>query len=149
MTRRDAVSPELRAYVLRRDGGCVLRPEKVAVVSRLGPLGPCRGRITAAHVRDRGKGGRTSKRPPSTARHLVGACERHHLDDPVVDRPEVRDVLDAYLEDLEGPDQDDGNRPWEAIPRVRSARAMLPNASGVPAPLAPRSDEEGRNDGTR
>lgn len=155
--RRDPVSPEDATYVLRRDPACV-----VAILSATGRIpsfGPCRGLWggpplvptdwTVAHVRDRGKGGRSSKRPPSTPRHLVKACVGHHLADPVVDRPEVRDALDEYLELREGPDQDEGNRPHEAIARVRSARhreeGILPTPDGSDRP----GSEEGRDDGTR
>lgn len=59
------------------------------------------------------------KRPPSTARRLVWCCAGHHLLDPVVDKADVRPLVDAYLEELEGPDLDD-DRPWEVIRRVRA-----------------------------
>lgn len=114
--KADPVPPELAIYVFRRDGGCV-----VATLVLRGSIAvekPCRGRLTAAHVRDRA-GGRTGKRPPSTARRLASVCEGHHLDDPVVDRADVRPVVDAYLEELEGADVD-RSRPWEVIRRVRA-----------------------------
>lgn len=152
---KDPVSPELRAYVIRRDGGCVVGRllSVVALVIRPAQR-PCRNDLgevivwndqrylTAAHVRDRGKGGRSAKRPPSTPRHLVAACYGHHLASPVVDLADVRDVLDAYLEEREGPDQDDGNRPHEAIARVRSARSR---DAGIVAP-AGSDRQEGRVD---
>lgn len=112
----DPVSPELAAYVFLRDGGCV-----VATLVLRGEISvekPCRGRLTAAHVRDRA-GGRTGKRPPSTKRRLAAVCEGHHTDDPVVDRADVRPVVDRYLEEIEGADVDD-SRPWEVIRRVRA-----------------------------
>lgn len=124
--REDPVTPDVARYVITRDGGCVLA--NLVVPGRV--LGPCRGRITVAHVRDR-LGGRTGKRPPSIPRRLVGCCEGHHLDDPLVDRPEVREELEKYLEAKEGPEPDD-SRPWEIVARVRRPAAMLP---------VPRSDE--------
>lgn len=117
----DPVTPELHAYVLRRDGGCMVAAMAGSHRMTLPDPGPCGGPLTAAHVRDRGKGGRTGKRPPSVPRHLVAACRVHHIDHPWVDRADYRDALDALLEAVEGPSLAD-DRPWEAIPRVRSGR---------------------------
>jgi hypothetical protein len=128
----DAVSPELRRYVFARDHfRCVVAT--LVLRGRIRPRGPCRDQyggllvggysssllgLTAAHVRDRA-GGRTSKRPPSTPRRLVTACYGHHIADPVVDRPDVREALEEILEKLEGPDPDT-DRPHERIRRVRA-----------------------------
>lgn len=120
----DRVSPELATYVRLRDGPCVIL--LLANIGRIPSQGPCRGRSTAAHVRD-SAGGRTGKRPPSTPRRVASVCEGHHTDDPVVDRAAIRPEVDRYLEDLEGPDVDD-SRPWEAIRRVR-ARGVSSDAS--------------------
>jgi hypothetical protein len=126
----DPVTPEVRAYVFRRDRACVVG--LLALAGRIPDPGPCRDQwghrldvlrpdvrdLTAAHVRDRGRGGRTGARPPSTPRHLVAACYGHHLAVPVVDRSDVRDVLDDYLEEREGPEPEDA-RSWETVARVR------------------------------
>lgn len=145
MTRKDPVRPEDARAVLRRDGGCVVgflyATGKIARA-----VGPCSIVLTVAHVRDRGKGGRMAKRPPSVRRHLAATCSRHHLDDPIVDRPEVRDAVDAYLEEKEGPDQDDGNRPHEAIARVRSARSR--DAGILASAGSDRQEERVDPDGT-
>jgi hypothetical protein len=135
VTRDDPVTPELAKYVLKRDGWCV-----VAILVESGAIaevGPCRDRwghlrergsvsrwpfatnvLTIAHVRDRA-GGRMAKRPPSIARRLVAVCAGHHLADPIIDRPDVRDAVDDYLASIEGPDLDD-SRPWERVRRVRA-----------------------------
>lgn len=131
----DPVPPALHRYVLEREAGCIVAilaargeiPEQSTCRDRAGL--PVDGRfvrlsqlervLTAAHVRDR-HGGRTGKRPPSTVRRLVATCWGHHLGDPVVDRAEVRPIVDRYLEEREGPDLD-ASRPWEIIRRVREA----------------------------
>lgn len=133
--REDPVSPELRRYVLARDRGCVV--QRVAPKLRR-TLEPCQDRngtalstiealfvapadwdriLTIAHVRDR-LGGRIGKRPPSTPRRLAAVCFGHHLTDPIVDRGDVRPLVDAYLEEQEGPELDD-DRPWEVVRRIR------------------------------
>jgi hypothetical protein len=132
----DPVRPEVRGHVLEREQyRCVVA--LLAEQGRLEAPSRCRDtfgmfiqswprgasalrtQLTIAHVRDRGKGGRLSKRPPSTPRHLVAACFGHHLtNEPYVDRPEVRDVLDEYLEEKEGPEPPDP-RWWEVVQRVR------------------------------
>lgn len=131
MTREDPVRPEDAEYVFRRDGGCLVA--KLADSGSIPPQQPCRDRWgrrlstpsipvswthTIAHVRDRGRGGRMGRRPPSTRRHLATVCWGHHLIDPVIDHGDVRDAVDAHLARLEGPDLDD-RRPWERIVRVR------------------------------
>jgi hypothetical protein len=141
---RDPVTPELREYVLYRDAACVIgllawRHELEAIA-----VGPCRSRdgrilgilisvvpalfddlLTVAHVRDP-KGGRMGKRPPSTARRLAAVCYGHHLLHPVVDRADVRPVVDAYLERMEGPELET-DRPWERVVRVRGALSSSPS----------------------
>lgn len=127
----DPVSPELRAYVFRREGyRCVV--SLLVERGRIPDQGPCRdrfgkkpltlaewvGSLTFAHVRDRA-GGRAGKRPPSKARRAVAACYGHHLAKPVVDSREVREAIEEYLEELEGPDVDE-DRPNEVIRRVRA-----------------------------
>jgi hypothetical protein len=158
----DPVSPEDAAYVIRRDGGCVVGvlildgtlPELPGCSSIYGrPISTFDTRgLTIAHVRDRGKGGRLGKRPPSRTRHLVACCYGHHLAHPYVDRAEVRDALDDYLEELEGADPEE--RPHEVIARVRSARSILPAGEGErvpvrsPSPLQSDGEEGRRADGT-
>lgn len=123
----DRVSPELRRYVFGRDGACVVyKLAKVAAIPSPGPCRSHRGKVvlpteesewTLAHVRDR-KGGRMGKRPPSTPRRLATVCAGHHLLDPVIDRGDVRDAADSYLEALEGPELEEV-RWWEVVQRVR------------------------------
>ena len=127
--REDPVRPEVREYVLRRDEGCVvgILSMRLAIAR---DVGICRDQYgnhvsvfdlrdrTIAHVRDRGLGGRMAKRPPSVPRHLAAVCYGHHIADPIIDRPDVRDVVDAYLESLEGATAS-SVRPWERIARVR------------------------------
>lgn len=162
---RELVSPETARAVFERDRGC-----RVGALLGVSSVGPCTGvdrvrrgfweaaylDLTIAHVRDRGKGGRLGRRPASTRRHLVACCHRHHQGATVafVDLAFVRDALDRWLEENEGPDQDDGNRPWEAVPRVRSARnrdgSTLTDAEDVPASsAAPTDGEEEEPIGTR
>jgi len=79
----DKVTPEVRAFVLKRDGGCV--------APRLGAADPCSGDVTLDHVRAQPMMG---KRAPSSAMHLVSVCRKHHLDGwATAHRPELR----AYL----------------------------------------------------
>lgn len=59
------------------------------------------------------------RRPPSIPRRLAVVCFGHHIADSIVDRREVRPVVDAYLAKLEGPDLDQ-SRPWEVVRRVRA-----------------------------
>lgn len=87
--RRDPVSPDLRIAVFTRDGDCV--------APRLDPdAGPCRGPLTADHVKDEPRMG---VRAPSDAAHLVTLCEGHHLDTraganwATSHRPELREYL--------------------------------------------------------
>lgn len=144
----DPVSPELRDYVFRRDPECVVA---ILIRRRILPrdtFGRCDGPDTAAHVRD-SRGGRTGKRPPSTPRRLVRACRAHHVDYPTVDLADVRPLVDAYLEEKEGPDVDD-SRPWETIRRVRASgeASRVPSTlTGVGPGTIPasgrRSDQEG------
>lgn len=113
----DPVTPELRAYVLWRDQGCVIGRLVYSHDLAFELAGPCRARsgrdlgilmrvdpslfdelLTIAHVRDR-LGGRMGKRPP---------------------------FLDAHLEAVEGPDRDP-RRPWEAIARVRGIVDSAPS----------------------
>jgi hypothetical protein len=134
----DPVTPELRAYILGRDRGCLIGILLWNGELELADVGPCRsddgrtlglliavapelrgGLLTIAHVRDR-KGGRMGKRPPSIPRRLVAVCHGHHLLDAIVDRRHVRPIVDAYLETAEGPELVTG-RPWERIVRVRGA----------------------------
>jgi hypothetical protein len=124
----DPVSPALRQYVFRRDQRCII----ATLVRRhiIADRGPCRDRFghlaraedpaagTAAHVRD-SAGGRTGRRPRSIPRRLVWCCWGHHVLDSVVDRADVRPLVDAYLEEKEGPDLDE-DRPWEVVRRVRA-----------------------------
>lgn len=135
MTRRDPVSPDLAAYILDRDRGCVVQRIAPRLVREIGPCRDRSGRelstldglivrrsdadrvLTVAHVRDR-LGGKMGQRPPATRRRLAAVCAGHHLLDPIVDRADVRPVVDEYLEEQEGPDHADA-RPWEEIPRVR------------------------------
>lgn len=147
----DPVTPELRAYVFSRDLGCLVARLVYAHELSLELAGPCMsqyGRVlgllievapglrddllTIAHVRDRGMGGRLGKRPPSVPRHLAAVCHGHHTLHPVIDLADVRDVVDLYLEAIEGP-APSPSRPWERIPRIRRAVD------------SPASDQEGSN----
>lgn len=140
MTRSDPVRPEDVAYVKARDRGCLVGILDLAGEIGARDPGPCRrgdGKVyvspheipavelTIAHVRDRGRGGRMSKRPPSVPRHLAAVCYGHHLADPIIDRPDVRDAADAYLAFLEGPEPEPA-RPWERIARIRGREEGTP-----------------------
>lgn len=65
----DKVSPETRASVLARDGGCVARV--------LDDPANCWGRITLDHVKEHPRMG---DRAPSDRRHLVSLCQGHTED---------------------------------------------------------------------
>lgn len=134
----DQVTPELRDYVLARDRRCV-----IALLDQTGRLsrdpGVCRDRfgrkyvgfdsdLTIAHVRDRA-GGRAGKRPPSTARRLIAVCAGHHLLDSIVDRADVRPVIEEYLDELEGPDLDE-SRPAETVRRIRARGVRSSTSEG-------------------
>lgn len=67
--RRDPVTPELRAQILRRDQGCV------APVLDLSQLGTCSGRLEIDHVKSQL---RIGKRAPSRPENLVTLCSFHH-----------------------------------------------------------------------
>jgi hypothetical protein len=81
------VTPELREYVLRRDGGCVAPVACDCEASR-----SCSGRLTIDHVKDEP---RLGVRAPSDARHCATLCERHHLDTgwATAHRPHLREYL--------------------------------------------------------
>ncbi len=94
--KADPVTPELRALVLERDGGCVaplLDPE----------CGPCRDAyghersrtfrpiLTLDHVKDEPC---MAKRAPSDPAHLATVCIAHHLGGWATShRPELREYL--------------------------------------------------------
>jgi hypothetical protein len=65
----DKVSPELHAYILKRDGGCI--------APRYGATTPCWGRITEDHVKTELRAG---KRATSDPKHLVAVCQGHSED---------------------------------------------------------------------
>lgn len=66
--KKDPVTPEVRAAVLKRDGGCV------APILDQQASGTCWGRLTLDHVKDHPRMGR---RAPSDEAHLVTLCEGH------------------------------------------------------------------------
>lgn len=68
--KSDPVTPELRAAVLERDGGCVARLFDEELMY-------CRGRLTLDHVKDEPRMG---VRAPSDTWHLVTICSWHHLE---------------------------------------------------------------------
>jgi hypothetical protein len=116
-SRSDRVSPAVVSYVLARDRTC--RVGMFMALGQIPDFGPCSGFVTLAHVRD-SRGGRLGKRPPSTPRRLAVVCTAHHTEDPIVDRADVRPVIDRYLELLEGDDVDH-SRPWEKVRRIRAS----------------------------
>jgi hypothetical protein len=65
----DKVAAEERAYVLKRDGGCI--------APQGGAETPCWGRLTLDHVKD---DPRMGDRAPSDRRHLVSVCQGHSED---------------------------------------------------------------------
>lgn len=94
---RDPVTPEVRLFVLARDGGCV------AVKLGESPA-DCRSPLTLDHVRDQPKVGdpivkrgpdrKHRYRAPSDPAHLATVCSFHHLEGWATShRPELR----AYL----------------------------------------------------
>ena len=85
---KDPVTPELREYILTRDGGCVaplLEMER-----------ECFGRLEIDHVMNAGKG----KRGPSIPTNLVALCGVHHYQKTVNART-WRPILLRYLERAE------------------------------------------------
>lgn len=145
---KDPVTPELRAYVLNRDAACVVGLLVYRHELAFEDVGGCStkdGRsvgilisvvpslfddlLTLAHVRD-SRGGRMGRRPPSTPRRLAAVCYGHHLAYPTVDRADVRPVVDAYLERLEGPEMI--GRPGEVIVRVRGPLSSAPSEQEGP-----------------
>lgn len=62
----DKVSPELHAYILKRDGGCIAR--------HFDDPANCWGRITLDHVKDHPRMG---DRATSDKWHLVSVCDGH------------------------------------------------------------------------
>lgn len=69
--RKDPVTPETRAAVLKRDGGCVAKkliPQESV---------KCWGRLTLDHVKDNPT---MSKRAPSDLAHLATLCQGHTED---------------------------------------------------------------------
>ena len=104
-SRKDPVTPELRAAVLERDGGCVaprLVPAGELAASygwvivetskRTYYLDACSGQLTLDHVKDQPRMG---VRAPSDMAHLVTLCAFHHLDSgwATSHRPELREYL--------------------------------------------------------
>ena len=69
-SHKDPVTPELRAAVLERDGGCVARLFDEELMY-------CRGRLTLDHVKSEARMG---VRAPSDLLHLVTLCSWHHLE---------------------------------------------------------------------
>ena len=69
--RKDPVTAEVAALVLRRDRGMCLAP-----LLDLSQSGTCSGHLTFDHVRDQAMMG---KRAPSDLAHLVTLCWFHHL----------------------------------------------------------------------
>jgi hypothetical protein len=66
--RDDFVMPQLVAYLDSRDGRCI--------VPKVDPdAGPCFGRRTIEHVRERAAMG--GRRAPSDPRHTVNVCQGH------------------------------------------------------------------------
>lgn len=100
----DKVTPEVRAHVLARDGGCVARvldsPER------------CWGRITLDHVKAQQRMG---DRAPSDPRHLVALCQGHTEDGRRAGfqwntAKENRHALREYLRSVEVPPVDGGDQ---------------------------------------
>jgi hypothetical protein len=89
--RGTVIPPAVRAYVLARDNGCVMR--------HLMPDHQCSGAIELDHVRASGGIGMKS---PSTAGNLVSMCGSAHRFKTENTRL-MRPILVAYLERVEGP----------------------------------------------
>lgn len=68
--KRDPVTPETRAAVFTRDGGCVAPLLGGSVMD-------CFGRLTLEHVKEQLRMG---VRAPSDERHLVTLCQGHSED---------------------------------------------------------------------
>lgn len=98
--RRDPVTPELREYVLRRDGSCLLW--------KMDPGHQCRDtfgnqhaptdldRLTIEHVKDQP---RLGKRAPSDARHCLALCGGSNVSVP---SKVQREAFRAYLARVNG-----------------------------------------------
>lgn len=115
---RDPVTPEVRLFMLQRDGGCV--------APRLGEsYGSCSGPLTLDHVKDqppvgapvvkRGPERKRRYRAPSDAAHLAVVCAYHHLEGWATShRPELRAYLRTvghpHVELVEGCDECRGIR---------------------------------------
>lgn len=65
----DKVTPDLRAFVLKRDGGCIAR--------HYDDPANCWGRVTLDHVKD---SARMGVRAESDQWHLVSVCQGHSED---------------------------------------------------------------------
>lgn len=110
--QRDPVTPELRARVLARDGGCVAATLDVGHVcrDRWGwPHHPARVEaMTLDHVQE--GYGRMGIRAPSDTGHLVTLCWHAHLDGwATSNRPALRAYI-ASKENTDGlPERSDGH----------------------------------------
>ena len=84
---KDPVTPELRAAVLERDGGCV-----APLISGWYLVEFCEGPLQLDHVREQPMMG---KRAPSDMAHLAAVCRAHHTENgwATSHRPALR----AYL----------------------------------------------------
>lgn len=80
----DKVSPELHAYILERDGGCI--------GPRIGMERECFGRLEIDHLMNGGIG----KRGPSVASNLSTLCGQHHYT-KTVEAKKWRPVIYAYI----------------------------------------------------
>lgn len=93
LMHKDPVTPDLRRWILLRDGGCI------APVVDLAQLGSCSGRLTLDHVKTES---RIGKRAPSDEYHLVTLCEWHHQGQKAgaiwATTKEHREWLRMYLE---------------------------------------------------
>lgn len=69
----DQVTADLVAYLIARDGPCIV--PLVETAAEIQRLGPCQGRTTVEHVRERAAMG--GPRAPSDKRHTVAACLGH------------------------------------------------------------------------
>lgn len=100
MSRKDAVSPELHAEVVRRDGSCI--------AARMDDSHECATRFNEPHRADEdilltvdhvwwNAGGIRSKRAPSIREHLVAMCGRLNVRGP---SREVRQAERSLLRKL-------------------------------------------------